>query len=57
LLNLIIGPVFEKIDLSNDTVLSVVVLGLLIIPFIFIFRSGGEEQIEETDKKTPGEED
>jgi len=43
LLNLIIGPIFMKIDLANDTILSVVVLGLLILPLIFIFREGKKE--------------
>jgi len=40
LMNLIVGPIFTKIDLGNDTVLTVVVLGLLILPLIFIFKGG-----------------
>lgn len=41
LMGLITGPVVARIDLSNDTVLTIVVLGLLILPLIFIFREGG----------------
>ena len=51
LLNLIVGPIFTKIDLGNDTVLTIVVLGLLILPLIFIFREGkGETQGNEKDE-------
>ncbi|MBD3155796.1 MAG: hypothetical protein GF368_04020 [Candidatus Aenigmarchaeota archaeon] len=38
LLDLIVGPVFTKIDLGNDMILTIVVLGLLILPLIFILR-------------------
>lgn len=41
LMGLITGPIVASIDLSNDTVLTVVVLGLLILPLIFIFREAG----------------
>lgn len=41
LMGLITGPVVARIDLNNDTVLTIVTLGLLILPLIFIFREGG----------------
>ena len=53
LISMIVGPVFSGINLSNDTVLTVVVLGLLIIPMIFIFRGGegGAQPTEENGEK------
>jgi len=52
LLNLVVGPIFMKINFANDTVLTVVVLGLLILPLIFIFREGkGETQKSENKEK------
>jgi len=45
LMGLITGPIVASIDLSNDTVLTVVVLGLLILPLIFIFREGGSDSV------------
>ncbi len=50
LINMIVGPVFSGINLSNDSVLTVVVLGLLIVPLIFIFR-GGEGGTQTTPAK------
>lgn len=38
LINFIVGPVFEKINLS-DGLMTIVVLALLIVPMIFIFKS------------------
>ena len=46
-LNLIVGPIFTKIDLGNDTILTVVVLGLLILPLIFIFREDKSETVND----------
>ena len=54
LLNLIVGPIFTKIDLGNDTVLTVVVLGLLILPLIFIFKEGKESTDEDKVKDNEG---
>ncbi|MBL7169400.1 MAG: hypothetical protein ISS48_00070 [Candidatus Aenigmarchaeota archaeon] len=48
LINLIFGSIFSNINFSSDIVLTVVVLALLIVPFIFIFRSGGETTTGET---------
>ena len=45
LMGLITGPIVASIDLSNDTVLTDVVLGLLILPLIFIFREGGSDSV------------
>jgi hypothetical protein len=42
LMGLITGPIVASIDLTNDTVLTIVVLGLLILPLIFIFRDAGK---------------
>jgi len=50
LLNLIVGPIFTKINLGNDTVLTIIVLGLLILPLIFIFK-GGNIPTDEKEKK------
>ncbi|MEM5792783.1 MAG: hypothetical protein QXY45_00270 [Candidatus Aenigmatarchaeota archaeon] len=50
LLNLIVGPVLVKLDLGNDTILTLVVLALLILPLIFIFREGVQETPQEEKK-------
>ncbi len=55
LMNLIVGPIFTKIDLGNDTVLTVVVLGLLILPLIFIFREGKGDDGRDDEGNNGGE--
>lgn len=37
-LNMIVSPIIAKINIENDTILTFVVLGLLILPLIFIIR-------------------
>jgi len=54
LINLIAGPIFASIDLGNDTVMTIVVLGLLILPIIFIFRGSGTITTDEKENNKGG---